>query len=108
MGPPLLYKAEGKRQGRWKKRIIRVMMAALAHPPGCVRSTEQSLCPELRFERSGKTATFQIRSIPSLKKFQAVVGTSASRNDSYSPKILYFLLTAEPFNWIRFEKTRFI
>ena len=62
-GPPVLIKSKGYARAAGKNRISRVMLAALTHPPSCVRSTEQSLCPELRFERSGKTATFQSRSI---------------------------------------------
>ena len=46
-----------------------MMATALAHPPGCVRTIEQSLCPEFRIERRNKTATFSLNDFLDLKKF---------------------------------------
>jgi hypothetical protein len=43
----MLIKSKGYVSAAKKNRVIRVKVAALTHPPSCVRSIQQSLCPGL-------------------------------------------------------------
>jgi hypothetical protein len=67
----MLIKSKGYVSAAGKNRISRVKVAALTHPPSCVRSIQQSLCPGLGKKRSAKTATFQSSRFLGLKKIPA-------------------------------------